>query len=346
MKKVGICGHLAKQEPTSSGQVIKTRITVEAAKEKLGEENVQTVDSQGGIKTVPRMLWQVLHLFARCENIVMMPAYKGVRFFTPVCALYQKFFHRKLHYIVIGGWLAGFLDEYPHLAVMLRKWNGIYVETSAMKAALEEKGFENVVVMPNYKPLHIVKPEEMKETAKEPYALCTFSRVMQEKGIEDAIDAVNAVNRKAGETVYTLTIYGKVEHGYEQRFAELQQEFPEYIHYGGLIPYEKSTEQIRECFALLFPTHLFKTEGVPGTIIDAYAAGVPVIASEWENFRDVVENGKTGIVYSAADTEALARILEECAQKPEMLNGMKQNCLQKAEEYLPQKALAPLWNRL
>ena len=40
-----------------------------------------------------------------------------------------------------------------------------------------------------------------------PLPLCTFSRVMKEKGIEDAVYAVRTVNEHFGRTVYTLDIY-------------------------------------------------------------------------------------------------------------------------------------------
>lgn len=45
----------------------------------------------------------------------------------------------------------------------------------------------------------------------EPLPLCTFSRVMKEKGIEDAVNAVKSVNKYFGRVVYTLDIYGQVD---------------------------------------------------------------------------------------------------------------------------------------
>ena len=57
-------------------------------------------------------------------------------------------------------------------------------------------------------------------------------------------------------------------------------------------------------FALLFPTR-FYTEGIPGTILDAYAAGIPVICSRWESCADVVDDGVTGITYPFEDMQML-----------------------------------------
>ena len=65
---------------------------------------------------------------------------------------------------------------------------------------------------------------------------------------------------------------------------------------------------LKNYFLLAFPTK-FYTEGIPGTILDAYAAGVPVIASKWESFFDVIEEGKTGIGYEFDNQKELEKIL-------------------------------------
>ena len=63
-------------------------------------------------------------------------------------------------------------------------------------------------------------------------------------------------------------------------FNELKSTFPSYIKYGGLVPFDKSVEVLKNYFALLFPTY-YEGEGFAGTLLDAMAAGVPVVASDW-----------------------------------------------------------------
>lgn len=106
---------------------------------------------------------------------------------------------------------------------------------------------------------------------------------MKEKGIEDAINAVKTVNKEAGRIVYTLDIYGQVDSRQTQWFENLKNTFPDYIKYRGLIDYDKSVDVLKNYCVLLFPTH-FYTEGIPGTILDAYAAGIPVISCKMGKF--------------------------------------------------------------
>lgn len=95
---------------------------------------------------------------------------------------------------------------------------------------------------------------------------------------------------------------------------------------------------MQKYFALLFPTH-FYTEGIPGTIIDAYAAGVPVISAKWESFSDVVDEGVTGIGYDFDNADQFEKILLEVAQNPNVLLNMKENCIRKAKDYIPELAI-------
>ena len=179
----------------------------------------------------------------------------------------------------------------------------------------------------------------------EPYALCTFSRVMKEKGIEDAAEAVKAVNARHGKPVYTLDIYGCVDSGQLEWFEEVSAKFTQEIRYCGIVPYDKSVETLKDYFALLFPT-FFAKEGIPGTIIDAYAAGLPVIASKWGGFYDIIEDGVTGIGYPWMKNELLEGILEELLQEPNRILDLKKNCLKKVQDYLPENAMAIILEKL
>lgn len=345
MYKAGICGHLGSGHNLLNGQTIKTRAVAEELKRRLGERQIIEVDTHGGIKAAPRMLYQSWKMFRECENIIMMPAYKGVIVFTPAFLFYNCFFHRRLIYIVIGGWLDSFLNRNRWLVRMLKGFSDIYVETSTMKKALKLRGFQNVWIMPNFKHLPILQEEELDLHPEAPFKICTFSRIMKEKGIEDVIEAVKKVNIDRAETVFILDIYGSVDAGYKERFEKLRRDFPDYIHYKGAVAPEESVAVLKAYFALIFPTQYY-TEGFPGTIIDAYAAGIPVIASCWESFSDVIDPGITGIGYEFKNVRDLERVLIHIALCPEVIIAMKGNCLNRAKKFLPETAVQMMIDKM
>lgn len=86
----------------------------------------------------------------------------------------------------------------------------------------------------------------------------------------------------------------------------------------------------------------FYTEGIPGTILDAYAAGVPVLASKWESFNDVVDDGSTGIGYEFADYKDLKQKIEHIYENPNEIINLKKPCINKAEVIYPHVAIKVL----
>lgn len=345
MKKAGVCGHFGIGRNLLNGQTVKTKTVTEELKNRLGETQVAVADSCGGFKAMPRMAADVLRLFKGCENVIMMPANRGLRFFALLFLTYNKFYRRRIHYIVIGGWLDAFLESHKWLVGLLKKFDAIYVESETMKAALCERGFDNAVVMHNFKKLSSLSENELEYPDGEPYKLCTFSRVMKEKGIEDAIDAVKTVNSRLGRTVYTLDIFGQVDKDYEERFSELKKTFPDFIRCGGAIAADRSTETLKSYFALLFPTY-YRGEGFAGTLIDAMSAGVPVIASDWKYNSEFVVPGRTGVIIKNCNLENLAKVLADIADDPEKWNSMRLSALREAEKYSPEKASRPLIDRI
>ena len=56
MKKVGICGHYGGNNEFYDGQTVKTKMITEELKKVLGEENIECVDTYGGIKKIAKKL--------------------------------------------------------------------------------------------------------------------------------------------------------------------------------------------------------------------------------------------------------------------------------------------------
>lgn len=335
MSKVSVIGNFCSGIDALNGQTVKTKIVTEELIKVFGENEVVTFNTSGGIKTLfraPFMAWKAMRM---SHNIIFFPAENSLRVFIPLLLFLQLFLkQRKVHYVVIGGWLPAFLKNRPLLRYCLQHIYMIYAETHRMHNDLEKMGFCNVSYMPNCKPLKVVSEDVLFYTFTEPYKLCTFSRVWSQKGIGEAAEVVKIINQRFGRIVFTLDIYGMVESGEEQWFDDLQAQFPEYIKYGGAVPFEKSVDVLKNYFALLFPTKC-PGEGIPGTIIDAYAAGIPVISSLYPNFGEIIDDGKTGLGYEFNNKEAFLAMLVDIAEKPQRMIKMKKNCIEKAKMFQP-----------
>lgn len=345
MKKVGICGHFGVGKNLLNGQTIKTKVLMKALKKVFGEEEVLFVDTHGGAKRVPGMCIESLSLFKKCRNIIMLPAYKGLCLFAPLFLFFNFFFGRKLHYVVIGGWLDQYLKYHKLVSFCLKKFDGIYVETRAMKEALEKSGFHNIYVLNNCKELEILSEEQLPMISNLPYKLCTFSRVMLEKGIEIAIEAVKIANEKHGKELFHLDIYGQIDKDYEERFTDIMKAAPKEIRYKGVVAFDKSVDVLKEYCAVVFPTYYYG-EGFAGTLIDAMASGVPVIASDWKYNSEVVKNEQTGILLRECTSETVATALGWLLDNMTEWDKMRRNCLTEATKYMPEQAIKVLLHEL
>ena len=328
MKKVGIIGSFDLNTFDHGGQPVKTRQVYYELRKAIVE-----MFKTGKVK----ILCNCIRSFFKCKNIIMLPAHNGLLVLTPLLSSLNKFANKKLHYVVIGGWLPEYLDNHNKLASMLRRnFLKIYVETDGMKKKLEDREFKNVTVMPNFKNLSI--NNELTFSKEKPYKFCTFSRVSYKKGIEDAINAIKIINDEKEEIYCSLDIYGQVDPDYKHTFEEIKKDFPEYIRYCGCVDAQKSGEILKSYYALLFPT-FYDGEGFAGTIIDAFAAGIPVIASDWRYNAEIVEHMETGLVYPYKNVKELEKSILILINDATLVEKMKQNCVKEAKNYLPEKVI-------
>ena len=345
MKKAMIVGHFGFGYDYSDGQTIKTQNIYNALTKTYGEEQIKPVDTHGSITSFMKAPFILLKAFFQYKNLVILPAHRGLRVYAPILWIYKKFFHNvRIHYAVVGGWLPSLLEKNSFLRRTVKSIDYIYVETNTMKASLESLGIASVV-MPNFKTIKQNSTSSDICFQDEPFPLCTFSRVLKQKGIEDAINAVVSINKEEGKISYSLDIYGPIDPAETEWFEELMAKQPEYIKYMGVVSQDQIVDTLSRYFALLFPTR-FYTEGVPGTIIDAYASGLPVIVSKWQSYKDIVEEDVTGFAYEFGNTDEFESILYRILKSPSLINSLRENCRKYAKRYNADEAIKILDERL
>ncbi len=334
--KISLVGSFGFGKKLRDGQTVKTVEYAKLFESMYGAGRINRVDTYGWCRSPWKLLSHVVEACRCSEIVILLPAHNGLRV-IPWVTMLAKRGGVRLFYSVIGGWLPEYLRGKPLLTKILQKLDGIWVETSRMKSALAASGFSNVHIVPNFKDLAIIDKEELAPYDSPVLRLCIFSRILKKKGIAFAAEALAEVNAKFGKRIFLLDIYGPVSEDYQVEFEMICRKYDAFVSYKGVIDPDRSTAVIKDYFALLFPT-LYPTEGVPGTIIDSYSAGVPVISSRWQNFSDVVDEGATGYGFELGNKTDLVELLTELCNNPDKINSLKQNCLAKAAEFSAPKA--------
>ncbi|MFC5465584.1 glycosyltransferase [Lederbergia graminis] len=348
MQRIGICGNFGFNQNIANGQIVKTKVIRDKLTAHFGNQHVYTIDSYLWKKRPLKILNECVRLAYKCDTIIILPAHKGIKVFAPLFNILCRIFNCKLQYSVIGGWLPEFLNNNRRLLKSVKNMDTVYVETKTMQSKLVNLGLDNVVYMPNFKDIKLVSYNDLPIKYEEPYKLCTFSRVIKEKGIIDAISAVNEVNKKLGRKAFVLDIYGTVDNKFENELQIALEKSNDNAKYMGLVEFDKSTEVLKKYFALLFPTY-YEGEGFPGTIIDAYSSGLPVIASDWRYNKEIIKNDVTGFIYKldpANKSKGLEEILMYIYSNPDSIITMKRTCIDEAKNYASSVVMQQMIKRI
>lgn len=326
--KIGILGHFAKNTSNCDGQTVKTRNIEQALLSK--NEEVITVDSYKWRKRAFSFFFNIIKMVRKVDIIIMLPDAGGIKIYPYLLNLFSNKKTKKI-YCVVGAWLPSFLKKDKIIRSQLKKFDYILVETKTMQKQLLEIGFNNISIVPNFKHIAPIAEEKIKFNYDYPLTFCIFSRVMKEKGVSDAIFVCNRLNKTLGRNVCVLDIYGPIHEEYKEEFFNLCEQFSSTVRYKGVASPSQSVDILKDYYMLLFPT-LFYTEGIPGTIIDAFSAGVPVVASKWESYSDVLSENNS-ITYKFGDKEELYKKLKYCVENIEIINSYRKECLKTAKQF-------------
>jgi len=108
----------------------------------------------------------------------------------------------------------------------------------------------------------------------------------------------------------------------------LEKQLEKYVRFLG---WRRDLENIYSSLDLLMLTSL--NEGTPFTIVEAMAAGVPVVSTNVGGVIDMIENGETGFLCNVDDEKEMAEKI-----KTILLNDrLKSNCTTKAKAFVKEK---------
>lgn len=329
LRRVAIIGHFGGKKEYCDGQTVKT-ITVYNALQKTGLITIDKVDTYYFFKNPFLFLLQFIMSLLRDKQYIVLLSSRGRKVLFPILYFMCKC-RKDIYHYGIGGRLAREITDNNKWKRYVNSFRYNWMESKELVNKLHELGISNAIYLPNFKELNILQEKELNLQYSAPYKLCTFSRVMDEKGIRDAIEAVHNINHDQAKQIVTLDIYGP---GDDKYLTELEEELKQKkdCRYCGVIPAQKSVEVLKNYYALLFPTH-WRHEGIPGTIIDALSAGLPTIARRWQYCDEILTNKVNGYTYDFDHPEELRNCILYAITHVDETIAMKANCLAKAYDY-------------
>lgn len=162
-------------------------------------------------------------------------------------------------------------------------------------------------------------------------------RLIEKKGLHVSLRAFAKFAARYPASTFTIAGEGPLRNELGQLAAELS--VADKVFFPGFI----SQTQLRELF---YQSHIFlhpsevggdgNQEGVPNSMLEAMASGLPVFATEHGGIPEAIENGRSGILVKERDDDALALALLERAANPEGLAAIARNGSEVVRKYFEQ----------
>ena len=160
-----------------------------------------------------------------------------------------------------------------------------------------------------------------------------LSRIAEDKGCSYINKAASILNEKGLESSYTIDYYGSIADVYKERFLKETESLPNVEYKGFLRLLDKANYEVLASYdAMLFPT-FFYGEGFAGIFIDAFIAGLPVIATDWSLNSEIVRDGETGIIVENRNAAKLAAAMESLILNPKKAIEMGRVCQSECMNY-------------
>jgi glycosyltransferase involved in cell wall biosynthesis len=116
-------------------------------------------------------------------------------------------------------------------------------------------------------------------------------------------------------------------HGDPSRYPAFVEELRELagdddrISFHGVFPPEEVNRVMSEIDILVLPSRWY--ENAPSVIFEAFAARVPVAATDLRGMSEFVRHGENGLLFELENAEALAQQLRRLAEEPDLLGRLK-----------------------
>jgi glycosyltransferase involved in cell wall biosynthesis len=296
----------------------------------------------------PSILWEL-----KAQKI---PVLYHLNDFKVLCASYNLVSHGEACEACKGGKFWHALQEkcYPGrdarmtlvAEAYIHKWLGTYrkcvgcflAPSQFVRDKFVEHGWDpaKFEVLPHFQGVKAIA-----ERGSENAPLLYFGRLSREKGVDDLLHAMRRL-----PSLRLIVAGDGPERG---RLRQLADEMKlANVEFAGHMRQAELDRAISGSSFTVLPTHAYETLGK--TILESYARGRTVVATDMGSRRELVQAGKTGLLYKTGDVDQLAAAIRLLSARPDLadkmgLAGREQVC----ERYTAEahyEALVDLYERL
>jgi phosphatidylinositol alpha-mannosyltransferase len=220
----------------------------------------------------------------------------------------------------------------PILRMFFRKLHGHITVSTAARDFVGEyfpadyRVIPNGIDFPRFHQRHAPLPQ----FADDRPTVLFVGRLEKRKGLKFLLRAWPQVLTRHPNARLVVVGRGRPLEGY-RRFAARQGWSPEDVVFAGYVPTEDLPRYYQRCDIFCAPNTGQESFGI--VLLEAMAAGAPIVASDIPGYRDVVAHGQQGLLVARENAGALADALCGLLANPELRARMRRAGQFKAQAY-------------
>jgi glycosyltransferase involved in cell wall biosynthesis len=192
----------------------------------------------------------------------------------------------------------------PILKKSLKAFNAYHVLNRTTYIWLRKMGSKNVFHIPNGIDTRTFQLCNS-PSSSQLFNILFAGRLVEEKGVDCLIEIIRYVNEKLKlqDIIFTIAGSGPLE----DKVKAIAQKYKN-VNYLGFVHPKLLPNVYKNAHLFLIPS---KTEGMPLSLLEAQACGLPAIGSNIDGISDVIVNGKTGRLIHPRNIAAFAEAIKE-----------------------------------
>lgn len=223
----------------------------------------------------------------------------------------------------------GYADKVLVLADDFGKW-------------LEETGFEGKKIRLFTTMFDSEEFSGLSETARDDCRLIFLSRFVREKGMFELVDAFREL--RAIYRSLTLVLAGTGPEETALRNYVEQQGLGEHVIFTGYLRGHEKAQALSGAGIFVFPTYY--GEGCPVSLLEAMAAGLPVITTTAGGIPHIVEDGRNGLVLPEVSPGSIGAAVRKLVDNRELRDEIGSRNRKEAWEKYSAQAVARYFERI
>jgi glycosyltransferase involved in cell wall biosynthesis len=219
----------------------------------------------------------------------------------------------------------------PLIHLVWKKANDVVANSEGLRSLAEE-------FAPRL-PIHVIpngvdiKRFSSQNRDWEPAHLLFTGRVVYQKGLDLLLNALSSLKDKK----WHLTIVGDGPYREELQSLAHEMGIDDCVTFAGWVEKDRILHYYQKATLFVFPS---RHEGMPNSVLEAMAMGLPVVASDIAGNRELVQDEKTGFLHPSRDIQRLAGALAALIDDQNLRKEMGKRSRKRIEEQFTWKQTA------